>query len=81
MCFMMLTHFVNVRVHVNTGAKGNLVTAERERDLNHILQMFPSLFDIMENLYACDIACDIARDCSCCKRLQASASIKCALKP
>ena len=35
MCFMMLTRFVNVRVHVNTGAKGNLVTAER--DLN-ILQ-------------------------------------------
>ena len=32
---MMLTRFVNVRVHVNTGAKGNLVTAER--DLN-ILQ-------------------------------------------
>ena len=26
MCFMMLTRFVNVRVHVNTGAKGNLVT-------------------------------------------------------
>ena len=27
---MMLTRFVNVRVHVNTGAKGNLVTAERD---------------------------------------------------
>ena len=30
MCFMMLTRFVNVRVHTNTGAKGNLVTAERD---------------------------------------------------
>ena len=32
MCFMTLTSFMNVRVHVNTGAKGNLVKAER--DLN-----------------------------------------------
>ena len=39
MCFMMLTCFVNVRVHVNAGAKENLVTAEG--DLN-ILQ-FESL--------------------------------------
>ena len=30
MCFMMLTRSVNVRVHVNTGAKGNLLTAERD---------------------------------------------------
>ena len=30
MCFMMLTRFVKARVHVNTGAKGNLITAERE---------------------------------------------------
>ena len=29
---MMLTRFMNVCVHVNTGAKGNLVKAER--DLN-----------------------------------------------
>ena len=26
---MMLIRFANVRVHVNTGAKGNLVTVER----------------------------------------------------
>ena len=30
MCFMTLTRFVNVRVHTNTRAKGNLVTAERD---------------------------------------------------
>ena len=29
MCSMMLTSFVNVHVHVNTGAKGNLVMVER----------------------------------------------------
>ena len=33
MCFMMLTCFVNVHVHVNTGTKGNLVTAERDQNI------------------------------------------------
>ena len=43
---MILTHFENVRVHVNTGAKRNLVMAER--DLN-ILQ-FESSLSISERL-------------------------------
>ena len=46
MCFMMLTRFVHECVHANTGAKGNLVTAER--DLN-ILQ-FESPLSTSERL-------------------------------
>ena len=44
MCFMMLTRFVNVRVHVNTGTKGNLVTAERGERL-------PKLIEGSKNVY------------------------------
>ena len=40
MCFMMLTRFVNVRVHVNTGAKGNLVTAERDLNILQVRESF-----------------------------------------
>ena len=49
MCFMMLTRFVNVRIYVNTGAKGKLVTAER--DLKNKNKLFERLIFTTKVIY------------------------------
>ena len=47
----MLIRYVNVRVHVNTGAKGKLVTAERDLNILQFESTSERLPKLIEGLH------------------------------